>query len=164
MCVLSSGQVRTGSCAGARLTAPRMLLAAGGSPQVAASCIHRTHKLGRVPACWCIAFDNSGKSAGWTGGVDRCVLLPTQAFNELDDKLQQVFIEEGGGLRGWLRRVLPAQVFNELDDKLQQAFMDFLSERGVNAELGQFIVEFSDDKEQREYMHWLEGVHSFLKT
>ena len=59
---------------------------------------------------------------------------------------------------------MPNQVFSELDDKLQQAFMDFLSQRGVDAELGQFIVEFSDDKEQREYMHWLEGVHAFLKT
>ena len=56
------------------------------------------------------------------------------------------------------------QVFSELDDKLQQAFMDYLSERGVTAELGQFIIEYSDDKEQREYMNWLEGVHSFLKT
>lgn len=67
-------------------------------------------------------------------------------------------------VKGCTTGMLPRQVFSELDDKLQQAFMSFLSERGVNAELGQFIIEFSDDKEQREYMHWLEGVHSFLKS
>ena len=55
------------------------------------------------------------------------------------------------------------QVFSELDPKLQEAFTAYLEERGVNAELGQFIMDYSEDKEQREYMTWLKGVHSFLK-
>ena len=57
-----------------------------------------------------------------------------------------------------------AQVFSQLDDKLQQGFVDYLAERGVTAELGRYIIEYSADKEQREYMHWLEGVHTFLKA
>ena len=55
------------------------------------------------------------------------------------------------------------QVFSELDPKLQEAFTSYLEERGVNAELGQFIMDYSEDKEQREYMTWLQGVQSFLK-
>ncbi|CAL5220697.1 g2751 [Coccomyxa viridis] len=54
-------------------------------------------------------------------------------------------------------------VFSELDQKLQQAFTDYLEERGVNGELGRFVMDFSEDKEQREYMHWLQGVQKFLK-
>ena len=59
--------------------------------------------------------------------------------------------------------LLCVQVFSELDDKLQQAFTTYLEERGVNAELGRFVMDFSEDKEQREYMHWLQGVQKFLK-
>ena len=88
-----------------------------------------------------------------------------------------------GGSACWAARALPVaafsvgacaavaepapsamQVFSQLDEKLQQAFVDYLAERGVNEQLGMFIVEYSADKEQREYMGWLEGVHSFLKA
>ena len=55
------------------------------------------------------------------------------------------------------------QVFSELDLKLQQAFTAYLEERGVNAELGRFVMDFSEDKEQREYMNWLQSVQKFLK-
>ncbi len=55
-------------------------------------------------------------------------------------------------------------MFTELDDKLQTAFIDYLEERGVNAELGRYIVDYAEDKEQREYMKWLEGVKNFVKT
>lgn len=56
-----------------------------------------------------------------------------------------------------------AQVFSELDPRLQEAFTDYLEERGVNAELGRFAMDFSEDKEQREYMNWLKAVQKFLK-
>ncbi len=56
-----------------------------------------------------------------------------------------------------------AQVFSELDPRLQEAFSDYLEERGVNADLGRFAMEFSEDKEQREYMNWLKAVQNFLK-
>ena len=54
-------------------------------------------------------------------------------------------------------------MFSELDPRLQEAFTDYLEERGVNAELGQFAMDFSEDKEQREYMNWLKAVQKFLK-
>lgn len=63
-----------------------------------------------------------------------------------------------------LRPSLCAQVFTELDDKLQQAFVDYLEERGVNAELGRYILDYAEDKEQREYMKWLEGVKNFVEA
>lgn len=63
-----------------------------------------------------------------------------------------------------LRPSLCAQVFTELDDKLQQAFVDYLEERGVNAELGRYILDYAEDKEQREYMKWLEGVKIFVEA
>lgn len=59
--------------------------------------------------------------------------------------------------------LLHVQVFSELDPKLQQAFTDYLEERGVNADLGRFVMDFAEDKEQRDYMHWLQGVKEFLK-
>lgn len=54
-------------------------------------------------------------------------------------------------------------MFTELDDKLQTAFVDYLEERGVNAELGRYILDFAEDKEQREYMKWLAGVKKFVE-
>lgn len=55
-------------------------------------------------------------------------------------------------------------MYSELDDKLQGAFQEYLEERGVNEELGRFIIDFAEDKEQREYMNWLQGVQDFIKA
>lgn len=67
----------------------------------------------------------------------------------------------------WLSSVrVPAlckQVFNDLDEKLQNAFTEYLEERGVDHKLGAFLVGLCEDKEQREYMNWLEGVAKFVK-
>jgi hypothetical protein len=63
-----------------------------------------------------------------------------------------------------MRVIFCEQVFTELDEQLRTAFVDYLEERGVNAELGGFVLAYAEDKEQREYMHWLKGVQSFLKA
>ena len=55
------------------------------------------------------------------------------------------------------------QVYQELDEKLQQAFEDMLSERGVTPELGEYLMRLSEDKEQREYMGWLQRVAEVIK-
>ena len=55
------------------------------------------------------------------------------------------------------------QVYQELDEKLQQAFEDMLSARGVTPELGEFLMRLSEDKEQREYMGWLQRVAEVIK-
>ena len=49
-------------------------------------------------------------------------------------------------------------LFDELDDELQRQFTLYLEERGVNADLGAYLLRLVHDKEQREYMHWLEKV------
>ncbi|KAF8072894.1 hypothetical protein HT031_000554 [Scenedesmus sp. PABB004] len=54
-------------------------------------------------------------------------------------------------------------LFTELDDTLQQAFADYLEERGVNAELGAYLVELVHDKLEVEYMSWLTRVQAFVQ-
>ena len=57
---------------------------------------------------------------------------------------------------------LPLQVFAELEDRLKVSFGDYLQERGVTAEMADYLVELLDDKEQREYMLWLKDVQKFI--
>ncbi|KAI3424056.1 hypothetical protein D9Q98_009419 [Chlorella vulgaris] len=53
--------------------------------------------------------------------------------------------------------------YEELDEKLQANFESYLAERGVDKELGAYLLPLIHDKEQREYMQWLEAVRAFLK-
>ncbi|GAB4813132.1 hypothetical protein N2152v2_000178 [Parachlorella kessleri] len=53
-------------------------------------------------------------------------------------------------------------VYAELDEELQNNFAEFLAERGINEDLGAFLLQLMHDKEQREYMHWLQNVHTFV--
>lgn len=53
-------------------------------------------------------------------------------------------------------------VFQELDDTLQQAFIDYLEERGVTAELGEFLRLYALDKMAVEYQGWLGKVKDFV--
>ncbi len=55
------------------------------------------------------------------------------------------------------------QVYAELDDRLLQEFPAFLEERGVDADMGAYLLGLVNDKEQREYRSWLENVQKFLK-
>ncbi|EFJ41865.1 hypothetical protein VOLCADRAFT_83936 [Volvox carteri f. nagariensis] len=52
-------------------------------------------------------------------------------------------------------------VFEELDDSLQRNFFSFLEERGITAELGEYLRFLIYDKEQREYQTWLGEVEKF---
>lgn len=54
-------------------------------------------------------------------------------------------------------------MYVELDDRLLQEFPAFLEERGVDADMGAYLLGLVNDKEQREYRSWLENVHKFLK-
>ncbi|GLI63410.1 hypothetical protein VaNZ11_006376 [Volvox africanus] len=53
-------------------------------------------------------------------------------------------------------------VFDELDDSLQRNFSTFLEERGITAELGEYLRFLIYDKEQREYQTWLSEVEKFV--
>lgn len=55
-------------------------------------------------------------------------------------------------------------MFEELDEEVQAGLMAYLEERGVTADLGGYLMRLVDDKEQREYMTWLEHVKSFMEN
>ena len=56
-----------------------------------------------------------------------------------------------------------AQVYANLDDKLLQEFPAYLEERGIDADMGNYLLALVNDKEEREYKSWLENVQKFLK-
>jgi complement component 1 Q subcomponent-binding protein len=51
--------------------------------------------------------------------------------------------------------------FEELEESLQAAFYEYLTERNIDDDLSFFVLAYSRDKEQREYVNWLEKVQSF---
>lgn len=48
-------------------------------------------------------------------------------------------------------------VYGNLDEDLQRLMENYLRERGINTTLAQWVPEYIDFKEQREYMKWLSG-------
>ncbi|KAI5970234.1 MAM33 [Candida margitis] len=52
--------------------------------------------------------------------------------------------------------------FAELDESLQTEFENYLVAKGIDNELADFIVAFSDYKEESEYRTWLNAVSKFL--
>lgn len=52
--------------------------------------------------------------------------------------------------------------FSDLDESLQVAFEEYLDERGINEELAEFIISYSEVKEEKEYRNWLGEVNNFL--
>lgn len=52
--------------------------------------------------------------------------------------------------------------FEDLDDTLQLAFSDFLEERGVTSELGEYMCLMARDKASLEYQGWLQNVCDFV--
>ena len=53
--------------------------------------------------------------------------------------------------------------FEDLDDKLQEAFDEYLAEMGMGEDVCDFIDASASDKEQREYIAWLNGVKAFVE-
>jgi hypothetical protein len=58
--------------------------------------------------------------------------------------------------------VFTGPVFSELDSELQDSFREYVAERGINEDLGEYLRHLMFDKEQEEYVHWLEGVKTFV--
>jgi hypothetical protein len=55
-------------------------------------------------------------------------------------------------------------VYEELDEELQAQFTSYLEERGINAEFGAYVLRLVHDKEQREYIYWLERTAKFIQS
>lgn len=54
-------------------------------------------------------------------------------------------------------------MYANLDEKLLQEFPAYLEERGIDADMGNYLLALVNDKEEREYKSWLEHVQKFLK-
>mmetsp|Transcript_3217 Transcript_3217/g.6448 ORF Transcript_3217/g.6448 Transcript_3217/m.6448 type:complete len:275 (-) Transcript_3217:1152-1976(-) len=53
-------------------------------------------------------------------------------------------------------------VFEELDDEVQESLYSFLQEREITPDLAEYLLNLVHDKEQREYMDWLQKMITFL--
>ncbi|CAK9786116.1 aerobic respiration-related protein [Cutaneotrichosporon oleaginosum] len=54
--------------------------------------------------------------------------------------------------------------FDTLDSVVQDAFQAYLAERGIDAALSNFIVSYSEYKEQKDYVGWLSDVKEFVNA
>jgi complement component 1 Q subcomponent-binding protein len=54
--------------------------------------------------------------------------------------------------------------FEDLDDKLQEGFDEYLAELGMSSEVCDFVDAIALDKEQREYVRWLNVTKKFLES
>jgi complement component 1 Q subcomponent-binding protein len=53
--------------------------------------------------------------------------------------------------------------FADLEEDVQDAFADYLSKRHINDDLANFITQYADLKEQKEYVAFLETVQKFTE-
>jgi len=73
-------------------------------------------------------------------------------------------VDEGFILRG-TEHLYQGPEFYELAQDVQDAFNALLVEDcGVDDTLSQFLVMYTDFKEQTEYVHWLKTVHNVVKS
>ncbi|KAG1800362.1 mitochondrial glycoprotein [Suillus plorans] len=63
----------------------------------------------------------------------------------------------------WKRRGLYiGPQFDTLDVSVQEEIEKWLQERGINENLATFVPEYSEFKEQKEYVRWLDNVKNFV--
>ena len=53
-------------------------------------------------------------------------------------------------------------MYDDLDEELKSSWEGYLEERGINAPMGDYLLQLAHDKEQREYMAWLRKVKTFV--
>lgn len=67
--------------------------------------------------------------------------------------------------KDWLRQSLySGPAYDNLDEELQTLFDRYLEERGIDADLANFIPDYITVKEQKEYVRWLENVKNFISA
>lgn len=52
--------------------------------------------------------------------------------------------------------------YDDLDPAVQGAFQQYLADRGVDEDLGFFVLQHSRCKEQAEYLNWLKSLNDFV--
>lgn len=53
-------------------------------------------------------------------------------------------------------------LFDKLSDSLREATLGYLADRGVDDDMAFFVMAYSENKEQREYVHWLKKMMAFV--
>lgn len=53
--------------------------------------------------------------------------------------------------------------FDELDNALQNAFYEYMADRGIDDALATKLSDFCSNKEQLEYVKWLETMKAFAQ-
>ncbi|KAG1437931.1 hypothetical protein G6F56_012862 [Rhizopus delemar] len=65
----------------------------------------------------------------------------------------------------WQRRGLYiGPQFAELDESLQQLYERYLEERGIDSALANFLPDYVEYKEQKEYVEWLDNMKKFVSA
>ncbi|WWD17272.1 hypothetical protein CI109_101712 [Kwoniella shandongensis] len=74
-------------------------------------------------------------------------------------------LAEAKGAEGdWERRSkYMGPQFDHLDQAVQEAFGAYLAERGVDEALADFVLSYSEHKEQKDYVSWLDQVRGFVE-
>ncbi|CAD6572729.1 MAG: Mitochondrial acidic protein mam33 [Tremellales sp. Tagirdzhanova-0007] len=80
-----------------------------------------------------------------------------------------MFEKAQGEMKGaegdWARRSrYMGPQFEHLDSSVQEAFQAYLAERGVTEELAQFVLQYCEYKEQKDYMSWLQDAKGFVEA
>lgn len=74
--------------------------------------------------------------------------------------IRHISLEPSSGLES--ETMYTGPVFDELDEGLQEDFQTYLEERGITEDIGQYLKHLLYDKEQTEYMAWLDKVRKFV--
>lgn len=106
---------------------------------------------------FCITVENKSGSVGvsfycstQTGEDHRYVIGNVKAFASAEEK------ESISGYNG--------PEFEDLDVKVQESFDEFLGELGMSNKVCDFIDAMALDKEQREYIRWLNSTLKFMES
>lgn len=52
--------------------------------------------------------------------------------------------------------------FSDLDESVQTSFESYLESKGISDELAEFVIAYSEFKEEKEYRRWLDELANFL--
>eukprot|EP00747_Dinoflagellata_sp_TGD_P165298 gnl/TRDRNA2_/TRDRNA2_186385_c0_seq1.p1 gnl/TRDRNA2_/TRDRNA2_186385_c0~~gnl/TRDRNA2_/TRDRNA2_186385_c0_seq1.p1 ORF type:complete len:240 (-),score=72.65 gnl/TRDRNA2_/TRDRNA2_186385_c0_seq1:47-766(-) len=105
---------------------------------------------------FCVTIESKGSSSGLsffcstqTGEDHRYVIGNVKSFSSTEEK------DSVSGYNG--------PEFEDIDDKLQEAIDEYLAEVGMCNEICDFIDAMALDKEQREYIRWLQSIQTFME-
>ena len=87
------------------------------------------------------------------------VFINNVSYNSSSSSLTDISAEGD-----WKRRgAYGGPVFADLDELVQDQFHQMLAERGFDEQFTEFVPEYIEWKEEKEYINWLENTSSWLK-